>query len=405
MVRQREDSTQGDISAHDGVRIAWWRRLPSITPLLVDTMIAVLTAAAAAAALVLSDEPGARDPDALAHALLIVAALPLIVRRRWPAGVVGATSLVLLAYLNLGYPGGPSTVPLMVALYSVAAAGRRGWSLGATALWVGAGVVARVFAQQDPPVAVALDSALLVAASLLGDAVHSRRALRAEVLERQRRAEIEREREAQRRVVDERMRIARELHDVMAHTVTSLTVQAGAAADVLDDSPDEARAALRTVRASAREAMAELRATVSVLRSEHRQDPHPPAPGLDQLDDLLEAARRAGLHVELVIAGEPHPLPAATDLTAYRIVQEALTNVVHHAGATEATVSVRHQPAAVTIQIDDDGRGPDGEQPQGFGLLGMRERTDAVGGWLQTGAGPEGGFRVRARLPRTERAT
>jgi signal transduction histidine kinase len=172
---------------------------------------------------------------------------------------------------------------------------------------------------------------------------------------------------------------------------------------VLADDPDEARAALTTIRSASREAMAELKATVGVLRAgEGDQAPRAPTPGLGQLDGLLEATRDAGLRVEAAVSGEPRPLPALVDLTAYRIVQESLTNVRRHAGADAATVTIRYEPAEVVIEVDDDGRGPgpaptDGQA--GYGLAGMAERSAAVGGRFQAGPRPGGGFRVTARLP------
>jgi signal transduction histidine kinase len=246
-------------------------------------------------------------------------------------------------------------------------------------------------------------ASLLVTLLLLGDAVRSRRAWQSEVRERLARADAEREREASRRVEQERLRIARELHDVMAHTISVISVQAGVAADVLDDAPDAARQALGEIRTASREAMAELQATVGVLREGDGQAaPRAPTPGLGQLDDLLEAARRGGLRVETVVAGQPRPLPPAIDLTAYRILQESLTNVARHARATTATVAVRYEPDGVVLEVCDDGRGAAARADSGqggYGLAGMAERAAAVGGRLEAGPGPAGGFRVWSSLP------
>jgi signal transduction histidine kinase len=172
------------------------------------------------------------------------------------------------------------------------------------------------------------------------------------------------------------------------------------AADLLDERPDEARDALRSLRASARDATAELRATITVLRVGDDAAPRLPAPGLGQLEDLVRGVEDAGVRVELIVLGEPRPLPAAVDLTAYRIVQEALTNVLRHAAASRAAVCIHHEPAAVGIQVDDDGRGGSGhEAPGGYGLLGLAERVHAIGGRMRTGPRQEGGFRVEATLP------
>jgi signal transduction histidine kinase len=207
-------------------------------------------------------------------------------------------------------------------------------------------------------------------------------------------------------VADERLRIARELHDVMGHTIAAITVQAGLAVDVLDDSPEQARRALAAIRAASREAMAEIKATVGVLRADGGgAAPLSPAPGLDQIRELVSATKSTGLSVEVVRIGEPRPLPAAVDTTAYRIVQESLTNVVRHAGATHASVRIRYEPAALGIEVADDGIGGKGSldpgpaERRGYGIVGMTERASTLGGWLRAGPGPGGGFLVEARLP------
>jgi signal transduction histidine kinase len=245
------------------------------------------------------------------------------------------------------------------------------------------------------------DAGLLATVLLLGEAVRNRRAWAQEVRRRLERAEEDREREAARRVAEERLRIARELHDVMAHTVATLNVQAGVAADVIDDAPEQAKASLRTIREQSREAMAELRATVGLLRGGAIDAPRAPAPGLAGLDALVQMATGAGVEVDVSVAGAVRPLPAAIDLTAYRILQESLTNVVQHAHATAASVLVRYDADAIVLQVEDDGHGPAhaGNGASGFGLVGMRERAAALGGILDAGPRPGGGFRVHAQLP------
>jgi signal transduction histidine kinase len=240
---------------------------------------------------------------------------------------------------------------------------------------------------------------------LLGEAVRSRRAWAAEVRARLRRAEEDREREAERRVQQERLRIAREMHDVLAHTIAAINVQAGVAGDVIDEAPDKARASLQEIRRQSRDAIAELKATVGVLREGSTAAPRAPAPGLADIDGLIETAAGAGVRVEVSVAGPARPLPATVDLSAYRIVQESLTNVVRHAHASEAIVNVRYDPGAVVLQVRDNGTGDangttgDG---RGHGLIGMRERAAALGGTLEAGAGPGGGFLVQATLPTGE---
>jgi signal transduction histidine kinase len=243
------------------------------------------------------------------------------------------------------------------------------------------------------------DAALLAAVLALGTAVRHRRAWAEEVRERLDHAERERRREAERRAQEERLHIARELHDVVAHTIVGLNVQAGVAADVIDDDPRQAKAALSAIRRQAREAVAELRATIGLLRGRGSPEPErAPAPGLADLDALVSTTAAAGVETSVSIVGTPRELPSATDLTAYRIVQESLTNVVRHADASTATVLLRYEPDTVVVHVDDDGhRIPNGAG--GHGIVGMRERAAAIGGTLAAGPHPKGGFRVCARLP------
>ena len=371
---------------------------------IIDALTAVAVGFAAIGALVVSEEPGARASDPAAFAFLLAMAAPLAWRRRWPMGVVAIVSLVALTSFALGYPGGPPTIPLLVALYSVAAAGHRWWTVAVTLVFAGGGLVFRAVVETESLVSIALNSALFVLVSLLGDAVHSRRNLAAETRERLRLADVERKAETQRHLTEERLRIARELHDVMAHSVTTLSVQAAAALDSLDAHPEQARSMLESMRAASRQAMHELRATVSLLReADDGERTRHPAPGLRQLDQLISGAEQAGLQVELTKTGPVHVLPPAVDLTGYRVVQEALTNVIRHADATSVRLALTYTPNRLTIQIDDDGCGaPAVADGVGFGLNGLRERVAAVGGTLGCGPAPAGGFRVRAELPTGE---
>jgi signal transduction histidine kinase len=385
----------------------WWRRLRRVPAPVGDAALAAAVVVANVIAMRVATEPGARPLGPFAYLLAVSFGVLLLVRRRWPLGVLLASTVALFVYYTLGYPGISPAFPLSVALYTAAVAGYVRWGLLITAFFMTAGVIVTGFKENTPAAEVFAgflpQASLLVTLLLLGDAVRSRRAWQSEVRERLARADAEREREAARRVEQERLRIARELHDVMAHTIAVISVQAGVAADVLDDTPDAARQALGEIRTASREAMAELRATVGVLREGDGQAaPRAPTPGLGQLDDLLEAARRGGLRVEKVVAGQPRPLPPAIDMTAYRILQESLTNVARHAQATSATVAVRYEPDGVVLEVCDDGRGAaaraDGGRG-GYGLAGMAERAAAVGGRLETGPGPAGGFRVWSSLP------
>lgn len=380
----------------------WVRRAP---PLLGDAALALAVVVVNVIAVSVATEPGSRRPDALAYALAVGYGPLLLARRRWPLGVLLSSTAVLLLFYSLDYPGVSPVYPLAVALYTAAVAGHLRWGLALTAFFMLAGVFVTAVREGTPPAEVFANflpqASLLVTLLLLGDAVRSRRAWLAEVRERLARTEAEREREAVRRVEQERLRIARELHDVMAHTIAVITVQTGVAAEVLTDAPAEARQALGTIRAASREAMAELKATVGVLRDGDSQAASlAPTPGLGQLEGLFEATRQAGLRVETTVAGDPRPLPPAVDLTAYRIVQESLTNVVRHAQATTATVAIRYQPDGLVLEICDDGHGLAGTAAgRGHGLVGMAERAVTLGGRLEAGPRPSGGFRVWSSLP------
>ena len=220
----------------------------------------------------------------------------------------------------------------------------------------------------------------------LGEAARSRRVVLSE--------------EARRAVSDEQARIARELHDVIAHSVTVIVVQAGAADDVFDTRPDQARAAIRSIESTGREALAELRRLLGAVRPADGTDPPGPQPRLDRLDELAQPMRAGGLDVVIRQEGVPAPLPAGVDLSAYRIIQEALTNTLRHARATRAEVVMRYGPAELELEVRDDGRAPAARgAPGGHGLVGMRERASLVGGTLEAGPLPGGGYRVHALLP------
>ena len=194
------------------------------------------------------------------------------------------------------------------------------------------------------------------------------------------------------------MRIARELHDVLAHNISLISVQAGVALHLMDDQPEQARTALTAIKQASREALGELRSVLDVLRqADDDALPRSPTPGLDGLDQLVARAGAAGLPVETVVEGNRRSLPAGVDLASYRIVQEALTNTMRHAAASRATVTVALGPDTVSVEVTDDGRG--GAHTDGHGLCGMRERAAALGGTFDAGSRPDGGFRVRARLP------
>jgi signal transduction histidine kinase len=361
------------------------RRIP---PFAVDVALAAAVAVANAFAIAAEQESGAKDPDALAYVLGCAIAAPLLVRRRRPLGVLLASALLLLAYHGLDYPAIGLAVPLAVAMFTAVTAGYL-WATVVLALGLELSAIGfRALEEGESLVSVVGtgtvgDVALVAAVVLLAETLRTRRAWVAEA--------------AERRVEQERMRIARELHDVLAHTVSVIGIQADVASEALPDSRDEARAALETIRTQSREALGELRATVGLLRDDA---PRSPAPGLAHLDELVGMASGSKVRVETSVVGTPRSLPAIVELTAYRIVQESLTNVLRHADASLATVSIGYEPDAVVVEVTDDGHGANGAPSEGYGLAGMRERAAACGGRLEAGSAPSGhGFRVRAWLP------
>jgi signal transduction histidine kinase len=386
-----------------GERRARLRNLPA-------PVIDAVLAAAVAGAMVLTvsvaeEDEATRSPDLLAYLLGVTVGALLLARRRLPIGVLIGSVGALFIYYGLDYPAFSPAVPLAVAAYSAVVAGH----LIATAVLL-TGIVLFGLGWQtlaeDTDLASVLgantltDVALLSAVVLLGEAVRNRRAWAEEVRLRLQRADEDREREATRRVEQERLRIARDVHDVLAHTVAAINVQAGAAADVLGDEPEQAESSLRAIREESRRAIAELKATVGVLREGATDAPRAPAPGLQEIGRLTDMAARAGVKVEFSVTGPERAVPTAVELTAYRIVQESLTNVVRHAGAASATVGLRYDVDSLVVLVEDDGRGPDAApNGDGHGLIGMRERAAAVGGTLDTGPAAGGGFRVVAQLP------
>ncbi len=240
---------------------------------------------------------------------------------------------------------------------------------------------------------------LLLAPWLVGRAMRGRVAHMTVLEGRAERAEQEREERAQKAARDERARIARELHDVIAHSVSVMVVQAGAAEEVLRQTPECALEPIRAVQDTGRQALAEMARLLGMLRRDGEELGLAPQPGLDDLEGLVEQTRRAGLPVELRVEGTPRPVPLGADLSAYRIVQEALTNARKHAGEARATVTVRYGAEALEVEVADDGSGSGNGDGSGHGLVGMRERVALFGGELHAGPRPDGGFRVHARLP------
>jgi len=387
-----------------------------VTPaLLIDIGLALLVTVANIIAISVASEPDSRPPNALAYALGVAIGAAALARRRWSLGVLLASTILLLLYYSLNFPGIPPAIALSVALYTAVEAGylRRGVAIAV--FFLSAGLFVVVVRKHQPGLfevaQMAQQAALFAVVILLGEVVRNRRRYQDEVQERLRRTAADQQREAARQVAEERLRIARELHDVMAHTITAITVQASLALEALDDAPTQARTAVSAIRTASREAMAEIHATVGLLRQdEDGVAPRSPTPSLDQLDGLKREVRRAGIQVELTTSGEVRPLSATVSATAYRIVQESLTNVVRHAQAHSVTVALRYEMGGLGISVADDGIGAQTEAQAdsesmaqvGHGLRGMQERVVTLGGTLGAGPQPGGGFLVEAWLPTGE---
>ena len=332
--------------------------------------------------------------------------VPLIWRRRRPVPVFAVLAAVALVQWAVGLPLS-ADVALLVALYTVAAQEPRRIAVAAGAvLEVGAVLAAFRFAPAgDVLGSVVFLSGLVTAAFFIGTTVQTRRAYLGALVDRAARAERERDQQARLAASTERARLARELHDIVAHSLTVVVTLAEAAAASVATDPPAARDAMGQVATTGRLALAEMRRLVGVLRTEPRDDPADltPARGLDGLDGLVAGARAAGLPVRLTVGGLPRRLSAAMDATAYRIVQESLTNVLRHAIAPSAVeVLVRWEAERLVLQVSDDGRSPVAIGEPGHGLAGMRERLAMFGGELSAGSSTSGGWRVRAVLPLAE---
>jgi signal transduction histidine kinase len=353
--------------------------------------------------------PAVPNVNWAAFLLVAVAAVCLAWRRLYPLTVLTVSLSCVVVYSLLGYVNGTALLDVMIALYTVASLLPNRPALIAAAVTVASLMAAT--AARNPFGALGggefLIPAEVAAAVSLGVAFRNRRAYLRAVEERAEQAERTREEEAARRVDAERLRIARELHDAVAHTLSMINVQAGAAAHVAGDHPERALEALEAIRVASKEGLREMRSIVNVLRQTDEAEATQPAPGLAMLDDLLATATRAGLGTTLHVEGTPRRLSATVDLAAYRIVQESLTNAVRHAGPASANVSLAWRDGWLRLEVRDTGRGAaaNGASPDvafpgaGHGLVGMRERAAAVGGTLEAGPSDGGGFAVSAELP------
>jgi signal transduction histidine kinase len=351
----------------------------------------------------------------LALALTILAVLPLAFRRRWPLGVLGFITVFILALSLLDIPEETFTLySVMLALLSVGAFGNPRYRTPVRVGCVSAIAVVLIFVMfvRDQTgtfsQAAVLSLSLAILYNLLlygvawwfGDIFRQSREREQDLKIRTVELEHEREENAQRAVLEERVRIARELHDVVAHHVSVIGVQAGAARRVIDKQPEKAKEALNLIETSSRQAVNEMYHLLGLLRQDSQMSYLMPQPGLAQLPVLVKEMQEAGLTVDVRVDGNAKSLPAGTDLSAFRIIQEALTNTLKHAGATRSTVQITYTDSVMELQVTDDGAGgAEKTEGKGRGLIGMRERVNLHGGELEAHPLPGRGFIVRAKLP------
>ncbi|MBC2903931.1 DUF7134 domain-containing protein [Streptomyces cupreus] len=384
-------------------------------PTWVDSGWAVFLFGISVAAVTVQQEAERADAPVLSVPVALLLSLVVALRRRMPERMLLLALALGLAQLVLNVETMPADFAMLVITYTVAATGAR-W---ASRLALGVGLCAAPLAQLRWPenessplgtVAIMIFTSVPFAlAWVLGDSIRTRRAYFAQLEERATRLEKEREAQAKVAVAAERARIARELHDVVAHNVSVMVVQADGAAYVLDAAPDQAKKALETISSTGRQALAEMRRLLGVLRTGEHQESgeYVPQPDVDQIDELIQQCRTSGLPVDFKVEGTPRPLPSGVELTAYRIVQEALTNTRKHGGPNAgASVRLVYFDDGLGLLVEDDGKGAPhelyeegGVDGQGHGLIGMRERVGMVGGTLDAGPRPGGGFRISALLP------
>ncbi|WP_328910872.1 sensor histidine kinase [Streptomyces sp. NBC_00234] len=364
-----------------------------------------------------AEQPGDAQERILAVPIVLGLCTVVALRRRAPEKMLLLTVVMGVAQLVLDVPPGVADFAMLVIIFTVATVGERWASRLALVCSLGAAGLSRLRWPDESTqgswaqsvFVVVVMTVPFVLAWVLGDSMRTRRAYFDQLEERA--ARLEREREAQSKVAvaAERARIARELHDVVAHNVSVMVVQADGAAYVMDAAPDQARQALETISSTGRQALAEMRRLLGVLRTGDAPESgeYVPQPDVGQIEDLIEQVRQTGLAVDFKIEGTPRPLPSGVELTAYRIVQEALTNTRKH-GGPDAGASVRlvYFDDGLGLLVEDDGRGAahelyedGGADGAGHGMIGMRERVGMVGGTLDAGPRPGGGFRISALLP------
>jgi signal transduction histidine kinase len=344
--------------------------------------------------------PEARGLSPQGVLAVLAVALPLLWRTRVPKTTLAFVVGGVVACLATLKPAWSVIVPPAIAVYTVALYGDRLRTLGTAGCVVAVTVgIMALFSTHGLLSAESLSRlGFLLVALVVGDAVRSRRTVREAARQREADRARRQEQEAERRVAGERLRIAQEVHDVVAHAMVAINVQAGVAAHVLHKRPGQAEIALREIKRVSGTALADLRATLGLLREDGASAPVDPTRVLAEVPDLAAPLRAAGVRVEVDVRGPEERVPSLVGAAAYRIVQEALTNVLRHAGASSAIVRVAVEPRALDIDVRDDGPANGGGQP-GTGLRGMAERAEALGGHVEAGRQPEGGWRVHAVLP------
>ncbi|MEV7009065.1 sensor histidine kinase [Streptosporangium sp. NPDC051022] len=377
-------------------------------PLVLDAVLASVLASGAALSLYVpltsAGTPRPGLPGVLASVLLVAGCLSPVLRRRLPLPMLFLVGLAGVALAPLGLSDLPLWPATLVLLYTISAHRGLAASLGALAWSFACHLVSASLGDGlGDWTAHLLVAVLALTLWISGRSARLRRAYMAELRDRAERTERAREADTRAARAEERSRIARELHDVVAHHVSVMTVQASAARRVLATNPDGAREALSAIEEMGRTAMAEMRNIVGVLRTDAAPAERSPQPGVSEIPALVEQMREAGLRTQLWIEGEHRTLPPGVDLAAYRLVQEALTNSLRHAGPlARAWVTVRHEHGQLAVRVEDDGQGvrtAQGGERTGHGLVGIRERVALYGGVLRIGPRPEGGFEVNARFP------
>ena len=385
-------------------------RLRRANPLAVDALIAIAFASLAVVEIqrAAESQEGFRDSDGLGALLVLAQTLPLAVRRVAPLGSLAAITAAIGMHAALGYDDiQAGTFASLVGVSSAAYVTDNRRALVAALLGaVGIGVFYATTRMSFDGFEIVGIGGLWLAGWIAGSVFRIRRRHTAAVERRAAVLEQGSEARAREAVADERTRITRELHDIIGHTLNLIVVQAGAARAVFKSRPDQALESLDSIEITARQSLSDMERMLGILRPPGAEAaPYDPQPGLEQVDRLAEQFTDAGLPVEVNVAGEPHKLPKSLDLSGYRIVQEALTNALKHAGPARARVAISYLADKLELDIVDDGQGPgdDGHNAGGGrGLIGMRERVSLFGGELEVGPAAEGGFRVHASLPLEE---